>query len=158
MDQNVHYIVPEKETDHHVGYGNGGGLALVDETGLALVDETGPAIVDETGSALVDETDPYVDQRNGEGSALVEQHVPHVRHRDDEGLAFVDAQAEALDAPLSEPEDEGEPVPLDPLAASPLLVTLGFERVQTAYEQWFVNMSHAVTLYQGNYYQFYQST
>ena len=158
VDQNVHHIVPENYTAHHVGYGNGGGPALVDETGLALVDETGPAIVDETGSALVDETDHYVDHGNGEGLALVEQHVQHVRHRDDEGLAFVDAQAAVLDAPLAEPEDEGEPVPLDLLAASPLLVTLGFERVQTAYEQWLVNMSHAVTLYQGNYYQFYQST
>ena len=127
VDQNVHHILPENGTDHYVGYGNGEDPALVDETGLALVDEI--------GSALIDETDHYVDHGNGEGLALVEQHVQHVSHRDDEGLAFVDAQAAVLDAPLAEPEDEGEPVPLDPLAASPLLVTLGFERVQTAYEQ-----------------------
>ena len=136
-DQNVHETDQTvRETDHHA----------------ALVDET------VSGSAPVDETDYRADNGTGADLAPVEQPVHHVSHRADEELVFVDAQAAVLDVPLAEPEDAREPVPLDPLAASPLWVTLGFERVQTACEQWLVNMSHAVTLYQGKFYQFYPST
>ena len=48
-------------------------------------------------------------------------------------------------------EEEVEPVPdlEDPLALSPLLVDMGFGRVQEAYEHWLRNMSHAVSLFQG---------
>ena len=48
-------------------------------------------------------------------------------------------------------EEEVEPVPdlEDPLALNPLLVDMGFGRVQAAYEHWLRNMSHAVSLFQG---------
>ena len=44
-------------------------------------------------------------------------------------------------------EDEAEPVSdhEDPLAPSPLLLDMGFGRVQAAYEQWLRNMSHTVS-------------
>ena len=127
MDQNFHHILPANEIDHHEGYGTGEGPSPVEATG--------------PDSAPVDNTVYPVDNGTGEDLAPVEQPV------------FVDVQDAVLDVPLAEPEDAREPVPLDPLAASPLLATLGFERVQHAYERWLVNMSHAVSLYQGEFSQ-----
>ena len=75
-----------------------------------------------------------------------------VSHRADEELVYVDVQDAVLDVPLAEPEDARDPVPIDPLEASPLLATLGFQRVKQVYERWLVNMSHAVTLYQGRFF------
>ena len=103
----------------------------------------------------------------GEGSAPVEATGPvsapveDTVYPEDNGLApvgqpvYVAVQDAVLDAPLSEPEDAEENVPFDPLKASPLLATLGFQRVQQAYERWLVNMSHAVSLYQGKIFQVY---
>ena len=101
--------------------------------------------VDETVES-VDENVHYVGHGNEEGLVLVDENVHHVGRENEEGLAIVDPPAEALVAPIAEPEDDGDPFLPDPLAVSPLLVTLGFDRVQTAYEQWLVNMSHAVSL------------
>ena len=53
------------------------------------------------------------------------------------------------DAPIAEPEDVEVDFVFDPLEASPLLATLGFSRVQQAYESWLVNMSHSISLFQG---------
>ena len=103
------------------------------------------------GSPPVDPTGPV--------SATVEDTV----YPEDNGLApvgqpvYVAVQDAVLDDPLAEPEDARENVPFDPLEASPLLATLGFQRVQQAYERWLVNMSHAVSLYQGKFFQFYLS-
>ena len=108
--------------------------------------------VDETVDS-VDENVHHVGHENEEGLVLVDENVYHVRHGNEEGLALVDPPAEVLVAPIAEPEDDGDPVLPDPLAVSPLLVTLGFDRVQTAYERWLVNMSHAVSLFQGKFYQ-----
>ena len=71
------------------------------------------------------------------GSAPVEQPV------------YIAVPNAVLDAPIAEPEDVEENVVFDPLEASPLLATLGFPRVQQAYESWLVNMSHSISLYQG---------
>ena len=84
---------------------------------------------------------------------FVEESVHNVEYGDEEGLALQDPPAEvfvAANAPIAEPDDKEDLALPDPLAASPLLVSLGFGRVQTAYEQWLVNMSHAVSLFQGN--------
>ena len=88
-----------------------------------------------------------------EPAVFVEESVHNVEHGDEEDLALQDPPAEvfvAANAPIAEPYDEEDLALPDPLAASPLLMTLGFGRVQTAYEQWLVNMSHAVSLFQGN--------
>ena len=99
------------------------------------------------GSAAADDTVYPVDNNTGESLAPVEHHVSH---RADDELVIVNVQDAVLDIPLAEPEDARDPVPFDPLEASPLLAT--FQRVQQAYERWLVNMSHAVTLYQGRFF------
>ena len=61
-------------------------------------------------------------------------------------------QEQDLDSePAIVQEDEVEPVSdhEDPLALSPLLLDMGFGRVQEAYEQWLRNMSHKISLFQG---------
>ena len=60
-------------------------------------------------------------------------------------------------APIAEPEDV-EVAVFDPLDASPLLASLGFSRVQQAYESWLVNMSHSISLFQGMSSQDYMMT
>ena len=57
--------------------------------------------------------------------------------------------------PLALPEDSEDDAPLvfDPLEASPVLNSLGFSRVQHAYDRWLQNMSHAISIFQGIYFQ-----
>ena len=81
--------------------------------------------------------------------------IAPVVYPEDNGLAPVEqpvyiAVPNAVpDAPIAEPEDVEVDVVFDPLEASPLLATLGFSRVQQAYESWLVNMSHSISLFQG---------
>ena len=83
---------------------------------------------------------------------------------EDSGLAPVEqpvyiAVPNAIpEAPIAEPEDVEVDVVFDPLEASPLLASLGFSRVQQAYESWLVNMSHSISLYQGTSSQDYMMT
>ena len=55
--------------------------------------------------------------------------------------------------PLALPEEDDDPLVFDPLEASPLLDTLGFSRVQRAYDRWLQNMSHSISIFQGIYFQ-----
>ena len=57
--------------------------------------------------------------------------------------------------PLALPEDSEDDAPLvfDPLEASPVLNSLGFSRVQHAYDRWLQNMSHSISIFQGIYFQ-----
>ena len=57
------------------------------------------------------------------------------------------------EAPLALPEEDDDPLVFDPLEASPLLDSLGFSRVQRAYDRWLQNMSHAISIFQGMYFQ-----
>ena len=57
------------------------------------------------------------------------------------------------EAPLALPEEDDENLVFDPLEASPLLDSLGFSRVQRAYDRWLQNMSHAISIFQGMYIQ-----
>ena len=57
------------------------------------------------------------------------------------------------EAPLALPEEDDENLVFDPLEASPLLDSLGFSRVQRAYERWLQNMSHSISLFQGMFSQ-----
>ena len=83
---------------------------------------------------------------------------------EDSGLAPVEqpvyiAVPNAIpEAPIAEPEDVEVAVVIDPLDASPLLASLGFSRVQQAYESWLVNMSHSISLFQGMSSQDYMMT
>ena len=98
---------------------------------------------------------------SGAGSTFVDPpgDVPalpaNAVYPEDNGLAPVEqpvyiAVPNAVpDAPIAEPEDVEVDVVFDPLEASPLLATLGFSRVQQAYESWLVNMSHSISLFQG---------
>ena len=53
------------------------------------------------------------------------------------------------EAPLALPEEDDDPLVFDPLEASPLLDSLGFSRVQRAYDRWLQNMSHSISIFQG---------
>ena len=55
--------------------------------------------------------------------------------------------------PLALPEEDDDPLVFDPLEASPLLDSLGFSRVQRAYDRWLQNMSHSISIFQGIYFQ-----
>ena len=101
----------------------------------------GSPFVDPTGNVPAPAADAVYPADNG--TAPVEQPV------------YIAVPNAVLDAPFAEPEDVEENVVFDPLEASPLLATLGFHRVQQAYERWLVNMSHAVSLYQGTLSQIY---
>ena len=139
MSNPVNQLCPGTDPDvheaDHLALGTGYQEAFDFGEGSTPVEATGPV------SAPVEVTGYPVDN----GLAQVEQPV------------YVDVQDAVLDDPLAEPEDARENVPFDPLEASPLLATLGFQRVQQAYERWLVNMSHAVSLYQGKFFQFYPS-
>ena len=54
---------------------------------------------------------------------------------------------------LEEEDDDDAPLVFDPLEASPLLDSLGFSRVQRAYDRWLQNMSHSISIFQGIYFQ-----
>ena len=54
--------------------------------------------------------------------------------------------------PLALPEEDDDPLVFDPLEASPLLDSLGFSRVQRAYDRWLQNMSHAISIFQGMFF------
>ena len=104
---------------------------------------------------------PLARYDSGAGSTFVElpgdvSALPsNVVYPEDDGIApveqpvYIAVPNAVLDAPIAEPEDVEENVVFDPLQASPLLATLGFHRVQQAYESWLVNMSHSISLYQG---------
>ena len=62
------------------------------------------------------------------------------------------------EAPLVVPEDDDENLVFDPLEASPLLDSLGFSRVQSAYQHWLANMSHSISLFQGMFSQAHMMT
>ena len=114
--------------DQMTRHDSGAGLPFVDPHGDVPVP---PEIVDYPGDS---------------GIAPVEQLVP---------LAVPPAIPEA---PLAVPEDDDENLVFDPLEASPLLASLGFSRVQSAYERWLVNMSHSISLYQGMFFQAHMMT
>ena len=57
------------------------------------------------------------------------------------------------EAPLAVPEEDDENLVFDPLEASPLLDSLGFSRVQRAYDRWLQNMSHSISIFQGMFSQ-----
>ena len=57
------------------------------------------------------------------------------------------------EAPLALPEEDDENLVFDPLEASPLLDSLGFSRVQRAYDRWLQNMSHSISIFQGMFSQ-----
>ena len=94
--------------------------------------------------ALAEETTPLLapEEEETEQVPVLEAEEPEV---------FVEASAHNDDH-----EDEEDPAFQDPLDVSPVLQNLGFERVQTAYDQWLQNMSHAVSLFQGKSEYFYQ--
>ena len=106
----------------------------------------------------------------GAGLAFVDPHgdvpVPpeNADYPGDSGIAPVEqlvhiAVPPAIpEAPIAVPEDDDENLVFDPLEASPLLASLGFSRVQRAYERWLVNMSHSISLFQGMFSQAYMMT
>ena len=99
---------------------------------IALAEETEPLLAPEA-----EETEPLpaLEAEETEPLPALEAEEPEV---------FVEASAHNDDL-----EDEEDPAFQDPLDVSPVLQNLGFERVQTAYDQWLQNMSHAVSLFQG---------
>ena len=139
MPNLVDQFDPETEPDVH----EAGQLALGAGYPGSYESGVGSPFVDPTGNVSAPVADAVYPEDNG--LAPVGQPV------------YVAVQDAVLDAPLAEPEDAEENVPFDPLEASPLLATLGFQRVQQAYERWLVNMSHAVSLYQGKLSQIYFS-
>ena len=88
---------------------------------LALVEETEPLLAPEA-----EETEPLLALEAEETEVFVEESDHNIDH-----------------------EDEGDLALQDPLAVLPVLLNLGFGRVQTAYDQWLQNMSHVVSLFQG---------
>ena len=121
----------------------------------------------ETGEVEPNVSDPSVGQiaRNdpGAGLALVDspEDAPappeNVDISGDRELAPVEELVHLPpaipEAPLALPEEDDENLVFDPLEASPLLDSLGFSRVQRAYERWLQNMSHSISLFQGMFSQ-----
>ena len=80
------------------------------------------------------------------------EHVENPRNREIVSVADLENLPPAIpQVPLALPEeyDEDAPLDFDPLEASPLLESLGFSRVQNAYNRWLQNMSHSISIFQG---------
>ena len=80
------------------------------------------------------------------------EHVENPRNREIVPVADLENLPPAIpQVPLALPEeyDDDAPLDFDPLEASPLLESLGFSRVQNAYNRWLQNMSHSISIFQG---------
>ena len=80
------------------------------------------------------------------------EHVENPRNREIVPVADLENLPPAIpQVPLALPEeyDDDAPLDFDPLEASPLLESLGFSRVQNAYNSWLQNMSHSISIFQG---------
>ena len=80
------------------------------------------------------------------------EHVENPRNREIVPVADLENLPPAIpQVPLALPEeyDDDAPLNFDPLEASPLLESLGFARVQNAYNSWLQNMSHSISIFQG---------
>ena len=84
------------------------------------------------------------------------EHVENPRNREIVPVADLENLPPAIpQVPLALPEESEDDAPLvfDPLEASSLLDSLGFSRVQHAYDRWLQNMSHSISIFQGIYFQ-----
>ena len=89
------------------------------------------------------------------------EHVENPRNREIVPVADLENLPPAiLQVPLASPEefDDDAPLDFDPLEASPLLESLGFSRVQNAYNSWLQNMSHSISIFQGIFLQACKTT
>ena len=125
-------------------------------SGLAHVDmpEEAPA-----GAGQMERNDPVTGQAHVDLPAEAPASPENVASPRDREIAPV-AELENLppaipQVPLALPEEFEDDAPLvfDPLEASPLLESLGFSRVQNAYNRWLQNMSHSISIFQGIYLQ-----
>ena len=91
--------------------------------------------------ALEERVDPLPVPEAEANFVLAEELEPLLAHETDENHVVVDENDHLFDQ-----ADEENPAPEDPLAVSPVLLHLGFARVQSAYDQWLQNMSHTVSL------------
>ena len=121
----------------------------------------------ETGEVEPNVSEPSVGQMArydpGASLALVDpaEHVPAPPENVDSPGGSEIAPVEELvhlppaipEAPLALPEEDDENLVFDPLEASPLLDSLGFSRVQRAYDRWLQNMSHSISIFQGKFSQ-----
>ena len=124
----------------------GAGLALVDSpeeapAGVGQMARNNPA----ASLALVD---------SPEDAPAPPEHVDSPGDREISPVEELDHLPPALpEAPLALPEEDDDPLVFDPIEASPLLDSLGFSRVQRAYDRWLQNMSHSISIFQGMYFQ-----
>ena len=89
------------------------------------------------------------------------EHVENPRNREIVPVADLENPPPAIpQVPLALPEefDDEAPLDFDPLEASPLLESLGFSRVQNAYNRWLQNMSHSISIFQGIFLQACKTT
>ena len=133
-------VVPMERNDHVAG------LAHVD------MPEEAPA-----GAGQMEMNDPVAELAHVDLPADAPASPENVASPRDRAIAPV-AELENLPpaippVPLALPEEDDDPLVFDPLEASPLLDSLGFSRVQRAYDRWLQNMSHSISIFQGIYFQ-----
>ena len=110
--------------------------------------ENAPGVF-EPGVGQVETNDPVAVLPHADLPADAE-HVENPRNREIVPVADLENLPPAQ-VPLALPEefDDEAPLHFDPLEASPLLESLGFARVQNAYNSWLQNMSHSISIFQG---------
>ena len=112
--------------------------------------ENAPGVF-EPGVGQVETNDPVAVLPHADLPADAE-HVENPRNREIVPVADLENLPPAIpQVPLALPEEFEDDAPLDfdPLEASPLLESLGFSRVQNAYNRWLQNMSHSISIFQG---------
>ena len=154
-DESLYYDAETGEFEATVSEPGVGQMARNDPgAGLALVDspEEAPAGVGQmarnnpgAGLALVD---------TPEDAPAPPENVDSPGDREIAPVEELEHLPPAIpEAPLALPEEDDDPLVFDPLEASPLLDSLGFSRVQRAYDRWLQNMSHAISIFQGMFFQ-----
>ena len=154
-DESLYYDAETGEVEPTVSEPGVGHMARNDPgAGLALVDspEDAPAGVGQmarnnpgTGLALVDSPEDAPAPPENFDSPGDSELAPVEE--------FVHLPPAIPEAPLALPEEDDDPLVFDPLEASPLLDSLGFARVQRAYDRWLQNMSHSISIFQGMFSQ-----
>ena len=125
--------------------------------------EDAPAVY-EPGVGQVETNDPVAVLTHADLSAeapVSPEHVENPRNREIVSVADLENLPPAIpQVPLASPEefDDDAPLNFDPLEASPLLESLGFSRVQNAYNSWLQNMSHSISIFQGIFLQACKTT